>query len=65
MADHLNLMKPKWASTVEELAKSENKINWHLWRELWNTKRALDDTRVDYDKLMENYDMLNINIKHI
>ena len=50
MADHLNLMKPKWASTVEELAKSENKINWHLWRELWNTKRALDDTRVDYDK---------------
>ena len=57
MAEHLSLMKLKLASTVEEFTKSENKLA-SIGKQLQVTKRALDDTRVEYDKLTENYDEL-------
>lgn len=52
MTEHLNLMSLKLNSTVEELTESENKL-MSMGKELRITKKALDDTRVNYDKLIE------------
>ena len=50
MPEHLNLMKLKLASTVEELTKSEKKLV-SIEKELGRTKKSLHDTRLNYDEI--------------
>ena len=52
MGEHLNLMKVKLTSTVEELNKSEKKLV-SMEKELGRTKKSLHDTRLNYDKMSE------------
>ena len=52
MAEHLNLMKTKLTSTIEELTKSEKKLV-SMEKELGKTKKSLHDTRLNCDKITE------------